>query len=79
MENVINNNELLRNLNIIRQAVENYDTITLNNISFKLSQNSFETEDIAENVHILLEAIKTFDIDKVNQTLEDLRNLIQDS
>ena len=79
MENVLNNNELLRNLNIIRQAVKNYDTITLNNISFKLSQNSFETEDIAENVHILLEAIKTFDIDKVNQTLEDLRNLIQDS
>lgn len=79
MENVINNNELLRNLNIIRQAVENYDTITLNNLSFKLSQKSFETEDIAENVHILLEAIKTFDIDKVNQTLEDLRNLIQDS
>ena len=78
-ENVINNNELLRNLNIIRQAVENYDTITLNNLSFKLSQNSFETEDIAENVHILLEAIKTFDIDKINQTLEDLRNLLQDS
>ncbi len=79
MENVLNNNELLRNLNIIRQAVENYDTITLNNLSFKLSQKSFETEDIAENVHILLEAIKTFDIDKINQTLEDLRNLIQDS
>ena len=78
-ENVLNNNELLRNLNIIRQAVENYDTITLNNLSFKLSQNSFETEDITENIHILLEAIKTFDIDKVNQALEDLRNLIQDS
>jgi hypothetical protein len=79
LENVMSNSELSKNLNIIGQAVENYDTITLNNISFKLSQNGFETEDIAGNINNILEAIKTFDIDKVNQTLKDLRNLIQDS
>lgn len=64
---------LLQNLSVTEEALEAFDTETLNTISFSLKNYSFEDEKTAEMITALRHAIRDFDIDKIKIVIESLK------
>lgn len=76
-DRIMSNDALSSNIDRLEKAMEEFDTIALNDISFELEKYDFETEELREKVIKLQEAIRDFDQDSFNIVTEDIKEIIR--
>ena len=67
---------LYRNLDLIKTAMEEFDTMTLNQLSSMLMQYTFSSEKVTNEVVHLQEAIRDFNRDAFKRTIEKLEDML---
>ncbi|MCR5411179.1 MAG: response regulator, partial [Lachnospiraceae bacterium] len=74
-EKTMSNGELLNNLVLAEQALNSYDTLTLNDLMLELGSSSFSGEEMEQLVISLQEAVRDFDKDRFFEVAEKIRGL----
>ncbi|MBQ7680183.1 MAG: response regulator [Butyrivibrio sp.] len=67
---------LLQNLSLMETAIQGFDTFQLNELSFVLGRQTYETEAITGEVHALQEAVRDFDQERFAASIGRLRALL---
>ena len=76
-DRIMSNETLSSHIDNLEKAMEDFDTIALNDISFELEKYDFETDELREKVIKLQEAIRDFDQDSFNKVTEDIKKIIR--
>ncbi len=72
----IDDEALLQKIALLETAMEEFDTITMNDISFELEGKEFSSEEIKEKMGALQEAVVNFDIDAFKAAAAGIRSAL---
>lgn len=74
---VIDNEMLKEYLDLSEEAMENYDTLALNDIMLSLGEYSFSPESLNEPVLMLKEAVRDFDREQFDRAVTEIRKILE--
>ena len=72
----MDNEMLLDNLGIIKTAMDEYDTMTLNQLSSGLLQYEYANEDLSNEIIYLSNAIRDFDRSKFYEIIGNIEEML---
>ena len=75
-KNVMANDALYGNLAMLKAAMEDYDTITLNQMAGLLAQYDFSDEAIRKEIKRLQDAIRNFNSEEFYASVEKLEKML---
>ncbi len=78
-QKVMDNETLLKNLDLAAEAMGNFDTLTLNDIMLSLYEYSFSSETLKGVVSSLQEAVRDFDRKSFDSAVKKIRDIIYNS
>ena len=75
-KNVMANDALYGNLAMLKAAMEDYDTITLNQMAGLLAQYDFSDEAVRKEINRLQDAIRNFNSEEFYASVEKLEKML---
>lgn len=73
---IMDNGTLLQKLELLEEAMDSFDTIALNDISFELENAEFEGEGLKEKMDSLQEAVLNFDSEAFKEAVRKIRGVL---